>query len=256
MKIIVTGSLGPISRPLTQLLVQQGQSVTVISSNASKQKAIEDLGANAAIGSLKDVAFLTNIFTGSDAIYLMEPTVNFSDTTIDIYEHYRQFARVYVQAIRQSCVKRIVHLSSIGGHTENGNGMLKFHHYVEQILKELPAEVAITTLRPVSFYSNILAFVPMAKSQNAIITDYKSLHKEPWASPLDIADVIAEEIVKPFEGRRVRYIASDEVTSDELVVALSEAIGKPDLKWVTVPAEVLQKRFIELGMNPQGVEGS
>ena len=40
MKIVVTNSLGNISKPLTQQLVQRGHSVTVISSKAERQKDI------------------------------------------------------------------------------------------------------------------------------------------------------------------------------------------------------------------------
>ncbi len=44
MKIVLTGSLGNIGKPLTQKLVTQGHSVTVISHNPDKQKDIEALG--------------------------------------------------------------------------------------------------------------------------------------------------------------------------------------------------------------------
>lgn len=65
MKIVITGSLGHIIKPLASMLVQEGHSVTVISSNVTKQRNIEaPLGANAAIGSIEDVAFLTNTFNG------------------------------------------------------------------------------------------------------------------------------------------------------------------------------------------------
>ncbi|MFD0990769.1 hypothetical protein ACFQ1R_11725 [Mariniflexile jejuense] len=52
MKIVITGSLGNISKSLAIELVQKGHSVTVISSNLSKQKEIKDLGAIPAIGSI------------------------------------------------------------------------------------------------------------------------------------------------------------------------------------------------------------
>lgn len=58
MKVIVTGSLGNIGKPLTTQLVQKGHTVTVISSKSEKQKDIEANGARAAIGSLSDVDFL------------------------------------------------------------------------------------------------------------------------------------------------------------------------------------------------------
>jgi nucleoside-diphosphate-sugar epimerase len=59
MKIIVTGSLGHISKPLTEQLISQGHIVTVISSSENRTNEIEALGAKAAIGSLEDAAFVT-----------------------------------------------------------------------------------------------------------------------------------------------------------------------------------------------------
>ncbi len=52
MKIVLTGSLGNIGRPLTQALTEQGHTITVISSSDSRQKDIEALGAKAAIGKM------------------------------------------------------------------------------------------------------------------------------------------------------------------------------------------------------------
>lgn len=77
MKITITGSLGNISKPLTEELVQKGHAVTVISSKPEKQKDIETLGAKAAIGTIEDVAFLTATFTGADAVYTcyLHPTI-------------------------------------------------------------------------------------------------------------------------------------------------------------------------------------
>ena len=43
MKIVVTGSLGNISKPLTKELVQKGNQVSVITSKQDKKKDIEAL---------------------------------------------------------------------------------------------------------------------------------------------------------------------------------------------------------------------
>ena len=50
MKLVVTGSLGNISKPLTRILVEKGHDVTVISKDAEKVGQIEAVGAKAAIG--------------------------------------------------------------------------------------------------------------------------------------------------------------------------------------------------------------
>ncbi|MGC4103827.1 NmrA family NAD(P)-binding protein [Ferruginibacter sp.] len=249
MKITVTGSLGHISLPLTKELVSKGHTVTVISSNAAKQKDIEALGAIAAIGSLEDLAFLTAAFTGADAAYCMEPPPSFFDHSIDHLGIYRKLAQNYKQAIISSGVKQVVHLSSIGGHTNKGNGLLAFHYDVEQVFNQLPDDVSIVFMRPVGFYYNLFAFIPVIKMQDAIVTNYGNI-KEPWVATQDIATAIAEEIAAPFKGRKVRYVASEELTCDEVANIIGTAIGKPGLKWVAISNEEMEQRYIAVGMAP------
>ncbi|MBS1523863.1 MAG: NAD(P)H-binding protein [Bacteroidetes bacterium] len=254
MKIIVTGSLGNISKPLATELVQQGHEVTVISSKTGKQFEIEALGATAAIGSVKDVDFLISTFKGADAIYCMEPVGNYFDPDFDLMGEVREVCESYTQAIRQSGAKRVIHLSSIGAHMDKGNGILAFHYLAEQIFNALPSDVSIIFMRPVGFYYNLFSFIPVIKSQGIIAANY-GIEKEPWVSPLDIASTIAKEIVKPFEGRSVLYIASEELTGDEVASILGEAIGKPDLKWVVIPDEQALDGMLSIGFNPKIAEG-
>ena len=138
MNIVLTGSLGHISEPLAQALIQKGHAVTVISSKADKRTAIEDLGAKAAIGSIEDAAFLSRTFAGADIVYLMEPPINFFDPDVDTEITWTSIANSYKVAIMNTGVKKVIHLSSIGGHTTEGNGMLATHHLVENILKQIP----------------------------------------------------------------------------------------------------------------------
>jgi len=256
MKIIVTGSLGHISRPLTETLVQKGHTVTVISSKRDKQKEIEALGAAAAIGSVDDADFLAATFTGADAVYTMlPPGANFNDPNFDLMTAASTIAGNYKQAIQQSGVKRVVHLSSIGAHTGKGNGILAFHYIAENILRELSADVSIKFMRPVGFYYNLFAFIPTIKTQGTIISNYGGDDKDPWVSPLDIAAVIAEEMEKPFDGRTIRYITSDEVSPNEVAGILGEAIDNPGLKWTAIPDEQMLTGMVAAGMNPNIAKG-
>ena len=257
MKIIVTGSLGNISKPLTKKLVQKGHQVTVISSKPERQKDIEALGASAAIGTMEDADFLTASFKGADAVYVMETMGgnSFFDPNLDIIAAINKIGNNYKQAIEQSGIKRVVHLSSIGAHTDKGNGLLAFHYNVENILKQLPSDVSITFMRPVGFYYNLLGFINTIKTQGVIATNYGGDRKKPWVSPLDIAEAVAEELVTPFEGRKVRYVASEEISCNELASLLGAAIGKPDLKWVIIPDEQLLNGMIAAGMNPKIAAG-
>jgi uncharacterized protein YbjT (DUF2867 family) len=255
MKVLVTGSLGNISKPLTKELVQKGHHVTVISSNKEKQTDIEALGATAAIGSLEDVDFLVSTFTGADAVYTMVPPNNYFDLNLDLVAYYRRLGNNYAQAIGQSGVKRVVNLSSIGAHLDKGSGILLGAHDVEQILNELSSEVAITHLRPTSFYYNLLGYIDVIKATGSIAANYGADDKIPWVSPIDIATVIAEEIVTPLVGKKVRYVASEELTGNETASILGTAIGKPDLKWMIISNAQMLSGLESAGMNPQIAAG-
>lgn len=248
MKITLTGSLGSISKPLTKQLVQQGHSVTVISRKSEKQKDIEALGATAAIGSVQDVEFLTSGFTGAEAVYCIEPPYN-HDLTAE------KLANNYVQAIQQSGVQHVVNLSSLGAHTDKGNGILAFFYKMETILKKLPSDVAITFLRPGGFYSNLLRYIDTIKTQGMIVSNYGADDILPWVSPIDIATAVAEELVTPFAGRNVRYVASEELACNEVARILGTAIGKPNLKWIVIPDEQMLSGLIAAGFDPQLAAG-
>jgi len=252
MKIVVTGSLGNISKPLTHELVQKGHSVTVISSKKDKQKDIEALGAKAAIGTLEDVDFLTETFTGADVVYLMEPgdVGDFFDHNLDFVASKTAIGIKYKKAIEQSGVKRIVHLSSNGAHTDKDNGILVIHHNVENILRQLPEDVIIKFIRAASFFQNVFYYTQTIKAQDSIFANYEGIEPEPWVSTLDIADVIAEEMEKPFEKREILYVASEELTGIEVAQLLAEAVGKPKINWVVISDEQLLESMVLIGMKP------
>lgn len=255
MKVIVTGSLGNISKPLTKELVQKGHQVTVISSDREKQKDIEALGAKSAIGSLEDVEFLAASFTDADAVYCMVPPNNYFDRNLDLLAYYRRLGNNYAQAIGQSGVKRVVNLSSIGAHLDKGSGILLGARNVEKILNELSSDAAITHLRPTSFYYNLFAYIHTIKAEGSIAANYGADDKVPWVSPIDIAAVIAEEIVTPLVGRKIRYVASEELTCNETASILGVAIGKPDLQWIIITNEQMLSGLEAAGMNPQIAAG-
>ena len=258
MKIILTGSLGNIGRPLTTELVQQGHDVTVISSSDKRVPAIESIGAKAVVGSMFDVDFLTEAFRGADIVYLMETMEaagDIFDKEVDFIARISQIGLNYKEAVAQSGVKQVIHLSSIGAHTDKGTGILLFHHNVEQSLRSLSADINIKFIRPVGFYINMFSFVNTIKSKGVIISNYGGDKKEPWVSPLDIAAAIAEEVGQPFVGRTVRYVASDEVSPNEIAAALGNVIGKPDLQWQVITDQQLLDNWLRIGFNKQVAEG-
>lgn len=234
MKIGVTGSLGHISRPLVEKLTAAKHLVTVISSKVDRKSEIEAMGASAAIGSVSDLAFLTNTFKGADAVYTMvPPTFSASEWK----QHIASVGKIYAQAIAAAGVKNVVNLSSIGAHMPDGCGPVSGLYYVEQALNALE-DVNVKHLRPGFFYYNFLANVGMVKHMGIIGGNYGESAKLVLANPTDIADAASQELLNlSFKGKSISYVVSDEKTTDEIALILGTAIGKPDLKWINFTDE-------------------
>ena len=109
MKIVLTGSIGHIGLPLTQLLTRQQHEVTVITSNEDRSDAIRALGAIPAVGSVENVDFLRKTFSGADLVYTMiPPFVSYFDPHVDLYAECQKVADNLTQEIgRASCRERV-----------------------------------------------------------------------------------------------------------------------------------------------------
>ncbi|NIG54078.1 NAD(P)H-binding protein [Chitinophaga sp. Cy-1792] len=256
MKIVLTGSIGHIGKPLAQILVDKGHAVTVISSNPDKETAIQALGAGAAIGSITDLDFLTAAFTGADLVYTMLPPENYTDQQLDLEGRVREVVNNYKQAILKSGVKRVIHLSSIGAHRDTRNGLLRFHHIAETILRELPEDIQVSFMRPTGFYYNLLGYIRMIKNQGLIAANYGADDIVSWVAPADIAAAIAEIVENPPAANHyVRYVVSDELSCNETATILGKAIGIPDLQWIRISDAEMLNGLLAAGLQPQLAKG-
>ncbi len=244
MKITLTGSLGNISKPLAEQLIKEGHSVTVISSNKDKEKDIIALGARAAIGSVKNVDFLTNAFKESDAVYCMIPP-NFAE--MDQLAYYSAVANSYFVALKASGVKRIVLLSSYGAHLPEGTGFIVGSNRSEKIIDAI-TDANVTHLRPGYFYYNLLHFVDMIKYTGSIGSNFGGNDRLPMVSPKDIAIAAAAELVKIDSSNKVRYVVCDDRTCNEVASILGSAIGKPELQWKIFTNKQMQEALERNGM--------
>ena len=243
MNLVVTGSLGNISKPLTEELMRKGHKVSVVSSNSDKQKEIEALGATAAIGTLEDTAFLTETFAGADAVYFMIP-MNF--TVTDQAGYLRRIAGNYLHALKRTAIKRIVVLSGWAA------DLVKDEN-VEGVFDDLP-DALITFMRPGYFYTNFYFSMDLIKGKGlinkfltlrysgltALLTGKTGLlmgnfgadDKIVFVSPKDIAAAVADEIeTSAPEKIKIRYVGSEEMTCREAAEIIGTAVGKPYLKW-------------------------
>jgi uncharacterized protein YbjT (DUF2867 family) len=239
MKYVLTGAAGKVTRPLAEQLLAAGHSVTVIGRNEKNLESLVRAGAKAAIGSVEDLPFLKNAFAGADAVFTIVPTHVFVD---DLKAQNERIGKNYVEAIKANDISHVVNLSSIGAHLAQGAGPISAIHYAEQILNSLK-DVHVRTLRAVYFYQNLLTLMDMVRHMNIIGSNFSfASGRFPVAHTNDVAAAAAEELLNlNFAGHSIQYVASDETGTDEIAAVLGNAIGKPDLRWLTFsPDQVLQ----------------
>lgn len=250
MKVTITGSLGNISQQLTAGLTAKGHEVTVISNNPERIKAIEDLKATAAIGSVEDVDFLIKAFKGADAVYTMIPP-NFS--TPDYKAFTLQVGANYASAIEQTGVQYIVNLSSSGSPLAGVEPLTEYQNLEEKL--DALQGINVLHLRPGGFYSNFYGSIGLIKYQGIIGNNFDETVNMVMSHPHDIADAAAEALhTLTFKGRNIKYIVSDVKNGKEAAALLGHAIGKPDLQWVQFSDEQLLGALLQNGFSKNAAQ--
>ena len=258
MKYIITGSLGNISKPVTQALVNAGHDVTVITSKQDNASAIEALRAKPAVGSVEDIDFLKKTFSGADAVYTMVPP-NFG--AAQWKKWIGSIGKNYADAIKATDVKYVVNLSSMGAHLNDGVGPVSGLHLAEEALNTLTG-VNIKHLRPAYFYQNLFSNIGLIKNAGIIGSNFNVTdNKFGLVDPSDIAAVVIEALLQlNFTGYSVHYVVSDEVSTNAIANEIGRAIGKPDLAWISFTneqafdgmkqaglSEEVAKNYVEMG---------
>jgi uncharacterized protein YbjT (DUF2867 family) len=249
MRYVITGAAGNVSRPLAAKLLGSGHEVVVIGRSEEHLHALTSKGATARIGSVEDVPFLTEAFSGAAAVYTMVPP----QYSAGDLESFREVARNYAQAIRSANVKYLVNLSSVGAHLKNGAGPVSGLYRVEEELNKL-TDTNVLHLRAGFFYVNFFGSIGMVKHMNILGANYgDSNSKMILAHPDDIAEAAAEALLNlSFRGHSFVYVVSDERTTGEIARELGKAVGKPDLPWVEFTDEQAYQGMKEAGM-PEGM---
>ncbi|MDQ0638556.1 uncharacterized protein YbjT (DUF2867 family) [Pedobacter sp. W3I1] len=257
MKITLTGSTGNITKPLAEILVAKGHEVKIISSKPDRAEEIKSLGAIPLIGSVSDTEFLKEAFSGADAIYTMVPP-NFAAPKFRAY--IKSIGENYAVAIKESRVKKVVNLSSLGADLPDGTGPIAGLYDVENIFATLNG-VDVKHLRAGYFYINFLANIDMVKHANILGSNFGADAKLVLVHPRNIAEVAAEVLESNFTGKTIQYVASDdENTPADVAKVLGTAIGKPELPWIEfsdedafngmvgagLPEEIA-KNYVEMG---------
>ena len=244
---VIMGATGNIGCKVANILLDKGEKVKVIGRSAERLKPLVDHGAEAAVGDVSDVGFLTNVFKDADAVFALIPPAY---TANDFRGYYNEIGANIVKSIQESGVKQVLFLSSHGAHLPEKTGPIKGLYDVEQKLNKLD-DVNILHLRPTYFMENLLANIGIIKNMGINGGGIKGDMKFAMIATKDIAPVAVDHLLnRDFSGKTVHELLGErDISMDEVTKILGEKIGKPDLGYVQFSAEDTKKGMMDFGMS-------
>ncbi|WP_426479324.1 NmrA family NAD(P)-binding protein [Chryseobacterium sp. CBSDS_008] len=245
MNVTVTGSVGNISRVLTEKLVNEGHDVSVVTSRDESAEQIRALGARALVGKVDDEVFIHKAFKNADAIYTMVPP------SYGTAEEIKKVGAVYARAITENRIPYVVNLSGIGSHLSDGPGPAGANYHNEKLLDSING-TNVLHLKPGLFYSNFYGAIDMIRQHHIIGNNFGEDLRLALTHPHDIARVAFEAIhFRNFDGKTGLYVVSSEITGKEIAEILGKATNIPDLKWIEFPDHILFENLLKQGMTPE-----
>ena len=246
--IAVMGATGHIGTVLTEELLRQGHEVRALGRDAAKLAALAAKGAKTLPGAFDAVAALANAFRGADAAFTMIPP-SYGEEDFSAWQD--RTGQAIVDAVKQSGLKHVVDLSSIGAQHPEGTGPIAGLHRQEKRLEGV-AGLNVLHFRPAYFMENHYWSIPTIKIGNINGSAIESDVAFSQIATVDIGRKLAECLDRlDFQGRRVlEFGGPRELTLVEATAILGRAIGKPRLKYAEFPYEEVEKTLAAGGMKP------
>ena len=249
---VVMGATGHIGHVLAEKLLEKGHKVRALGRDAKKLSALKAKGAETLSPAFDDAKALAAAFKGADGAFTMIPP-NYSVEDYPAYQD--KSGEAIATAIRDSGVKTVVSLSSVGAGEPSGTGPITALHHQEKRLNQLSA-VKVLHLRPTAFMENHFWSIPVIKSMGLSGSAAPGDYPLPTVATKDIAAKAAELLDKAaFKHQEVfEFSGPREYTNNEVTAAIGKAIGKPDLKYVQFSYDDVKKGMLQNGMPPKSVE--
>jgi len=250
--IIILGASGTVGSKISEILLKEGNQVTVMARHTDRLEKFKSMGAAVISGDVNDVNTLTNAFKNADSAFIILPDNVKAENT---REYQRQVTSNYIEAIEKSGIKYIVNMSSLGSHMHEGNGIMGGTGEQEVRLNQLK-DVNVLHLRSAYFMDNFLRTIGLVKSKGINGTAAVGYHAIPMVSTQDVAKVAAAHLVNlDFTGKSVQAVMGPrDYTYSEFTEIIGKAIGKPELPYVQIPAEQAKHVFLGNGFSEDFVD--
>ena len=244
--ITITGATGKTGSVVADILLSKGEKVRVVGRTEEKLKKLQLSGAEISVGDQGDEQFLTEALHGADALYLLIPPKFDTD---DFRSYYNRLGDAAVTAIRNSGLRKVVFLSSLGADQPEGTGPVVGLYDVEQKLMQLD-NVDMVFLRPGYFMENTLGTMELIMNRAMNGGPMPGDVKVMMAATADIGAKAADLLLdRSFTGHDIVEIIGDRISFNEITSVLGQTLGIPSLHYMQFSDHDAEAAFIGMGLS-------
>lgn len=247
---VIAGVSGKVGSVAAKALLEQKRPIRVIVRDAAKGVEWAKRGAELAVGSLEDAAFLTGALQGASGFFTLLPP-NYG--AADFYAFQRSTADSIATAVEASRVPHVVILSSVGADLAEGNGPIRGLHYLENVLRS-SGTAKLTAIRAGYFQENLQnAEVPAR--QLGIFPNFvpSADFPMPMIATKDIGLLAAKSLIEGAKAHEIIDLHGPAYSVRQVAEAMGARLGKT-LAIVDVPAEGHVDAMMNAGFSRQLAE--
>ena len=244
---VVLGASGNTGHIVAQNLLARQQKVRVVGRNAAHLQPLAARGAEIFLGELTDAGALGKAFQKADAAYVMIPP---NPASNDFFSFQERVSDATVAALKNTGVRNVVLLSSIGADKSSGTGPIVGLHNFEQKLNQIDG-ANVFHLRSGYFMENTLPQANVIRTTGSAIGAVRADLKLSMIASRDIGAEAADVLLRlGFHGKEAHELLGErDLSYNEATAVIGKAIGKPDLKYVHAPNDQLRTAMLKMGMS-------
>lgn len=244
---VVLGATGNTGAAAVKTLLAKGARVRAVGRDTARIQQVLGTGVEACVADVYDAASLSKAFEGADGAYLMIPP---RLKEPDMLASGAKMSDAITAALKESSIKRIVVLSSIGAQHDKKTGPILAVHDFEQNLATVNGKDFLI-LRPATFMENFLLLIGLIKSMGFLAGGIKGSLRMPMIAARDIGEVAGNELLGgSFTGKEIRELLGErDISFDEAAHAIGAEIGKPKLSYQNFPNFLVEQALKQMGLS-------
>lgn len=245
--ITVMGATGNTGRKIALGLLEAGVRVRALGRSDLKLAELERAGTEVWAGDSSDPAFLAEAFRGASAVYTLLPT---DPRAPDYFGQQQKEGEAIAHAVRESGVRHVVALSSLGAELSEGTGVITGLHAQEERLSGIE-NINVLFLRPVSFFENFYNAFETIRYEGIVADSVEADLEIPMVATRDVAGAAVKALIDTgWSGVAVReLIGPRDLSYRAATRILGERLGKPDLVYVQLPYADMAGALVQVGLS-------